>query len=543
MVQVPLSVIMQHGPGLESALSFLSLGKFSSQVDYIPHPSTLEGLWSVPDLIPESDRVRVSDLIRQGSPTEAYRVLSLYEPNIRMLHQRYLEGNALADLRMSLEEAKARPWRERNVTVLMRRQFERFRDLVLSELQSEFPSRSLAEDLSRRMSALAGAEQSWENAASLVVDGAWLQSGKLPEGVAEGRIFFALSGKRVNDVWFYLVKSLEPSLKERGAHIEYKMHEFPGRMSRSDGLVLSFQARDHRWVYQEIVTMHRRFPDAFQSGAPAFAMPLVDPDGKIMPGVSFGQNPTTHEGFGKRRCQLLLRSLRVARLLRHEGQDIDWPEMCRIIVHLMVRAGIDRNHPAFEQGGREMFPFFSQFAVRSIGFESAEFECGLIDEELVTRYPCLSAADFASLRKVMGTEAFELWKQGTMVAEIPEEILDAVVQKLIRTLEQGRYGSRFQKLLEELRRGGEGPRIVRALKQKLKRDLPSLAKFSNGSGVDRLAWEVYQTWRSKTDRSVASFESTHKKKLTGLRDHLRSLPENSAPIQSLLHDLDRLLGK
>ncbi len=189
-------------------------------------------------------------------------------------------------------------------------------------------------------------------------DGHWIYAGDYPQDRFEGRIYLSLRRGHALEIWSHLQRVLYPELHAREIGIQYKIAATRENFRRSDSGVIYFYAKDQEAIYREVLRMRRVYPDFFKEGHPLFTMPLADPDGAPLVGISFGEHPLQRsQSFGGLRALALRNGVRIARLLIEKGKVPGWEELCQLFAFSLDRAGIDISNPAFNQGGVDRFSF------------------------------------------------------------------------------------------------------------------------------------------------------------------------------------------
>ncbi len=113
-------------------------------------------------------------------------------------------------------------------------------------------------------------------------------------------------------------------------------------------------------VYDAIVRMSRERPEFFGEARMMFAMPLADPDGKLLKGIAFGQVPSDgYQGFAGLRYHALMRAIRIGRILSAGKKPLTGAQFTKIAAYCLEQVGVDLSHPAFDGRGRLRFPIMA----------------------------------------------------------------------------------------------------------------------------------------------------------------------------------------
>jgi len=385
-------------------------------------------------------------------------------------------------------------------------------------------------------------------------DGYWFFGGTVgPAKRFEGRIYLSLRRRHAEAIFRYLSGVVNKGIQEKGGQIQFKIAGNAEGYSRSDSGVIYFHVDQQKAVHEAMVKMHREHPEFFKEGHPLFTMPLRDGRGNIIQGLSFGEHPRyEQQSFGEVRTQAMTTAVRTVRALMGTTEPPDWEEMQKICAYFLKRAGIDIENPAFNADGRDKFAGLIALceaaapAAPSVQPPSHP----ALRLEIHQRYPVLASADMVPLVEKMTKDMFARWQgdkrfpglDKAVAAPLPEDIFDAVVQELLKTMAGGNYIPRIKEVHKQMLEGDQGPRVVRGLKSKLAIDLPSLA--SNSVGAQQLAWDIYRHWQTAKDLSAQGLKNAFFSRLRVLRDFLKANPTERAAkprLQALLNDLEKIL--
>lgn len=175
-----------------------------------------------------------------------------------------------------------------------------------------------------------------------------------------GRLYLDIDITRLPDLYQDLVKSLAQA--DNPLHAELKIYS-PGiysrlghlsELNRFDKLVLYFESAEQEAVYNIVQDLYKSSKASFLEGTPRFSAPLVDSNGEVMRGVSFGQEPTYAVSEDQTRSFSHVRAGILAEVLEEAERDptiqTDEDKLAQIFFAACKRNDVDPNNPAFNLG-------------------------------------------------------------------------------------------------------------------------------------------------------------------------------------------------
>lgn len=193
------------------------------------------------------------------------------------------------------------------------------------------------------------------------VGGIWLHGGVIAGmGNRVGRFYFSLHHGHAGVIWRAL-RQLEKILGLKGIAVQYKMGLHKAMYGRADPFVLYFNADHEEEILRAVVWLAGLFPEAFKESIPLFSAPVPDTDGHLLPGIGFGQNPSDpRQSFGGLRADAMTAANREIRDRLAGDEKVTVADAYAIMAFHLRRAGVDTEHPAFEKGGKDVFPLIFQ---------------------------------------------------------------------------------------------------------------------------------------------------------------------------------------
>lgn len=182
-------------------------------------------------------------------------------------------------------------------------------------------------------------------------------------GDVQGRIYLSLRSGNVGDsddsyaaMTYVLLTRMARAAAKRGHPFSFKVTNSPGNLKRADSAVIYFGSKDQQHIYNMLVQLSAK--GLFKPSIPAFTAQVYSPDGTPMTGIAFGQSPPGKgSSFGSKRAAIIDRVLAEVEDEKRGGAIFTEEEIMLRIAAGFQRAGIDINHPAFEDNGREIFDF------------------------------------------------------------------------------------------------------------------------------------------------------------------------------------------
>lgn len=172
-----------------------------------------------------------------------------------------------------------------------------------------------------------------------------------------GRLYLDIDITRLPDLYQDLVKSLAQA--DNPLHAKLKIYS-PGiysrlghlsELNRFDKLVLYFESAEQEAVYNIVQDLYKSSKASFLEGTPRFSAPLVDSNGEVMKGVSFGQEPTYAVSEDQTRSFSHVRAGILAEVLEETQKDAtiqtDEAKLAQVFFAACKKNDVDPNHPAF----------------------------------------------------------------------------------------------------------------------------------------------------------------------------------------------------
>lgn len=357
-------------------------------------PQVQDILHAAHPFMPQHEWAYAQGLLNSGRIQDAFQAVARFESQIRQGYEQYLGEGAMQSMGLTWDQVRARPWNGVSVSPELVRVFESFRQLAgqklnLDEVEERAVTTRVAQDDAPSQPGkteiqaygkyanhdpgsghLSSQAQKWSEDLCQHLEregfgfsyGYWKFGGALPSKQVQGRFYLSLQGgdhRHIANIWRQIQSCLNEGAKAQKIAVQYKMTLFEEGFQRFDSAVVYFRAQDERVVYNLLAKMHGEHPELFKAGTPAFTMPLSDADGRILEGLSFGQDPGPYVSFGEHRAGLLTNAIRIARLMVRNGLFVDWDELCKIFSFCLGKGGVDVANPAFEDQGRKGFPFLA----------------------------------------------------------------------------------------------------------------------------------------------------------------------------------------
>ncbi len=565
----------------------------------IPQAQVQDILHEAHPFMPQQEWVRVQGLLNRGRTQEAFQAITRFEPEIRQGYEYYLGEMALRSAGMSFDQAMQRPWLSLQPDPEMRAAFEPFRSLAdqklnLDEVERQGTTINIARDdsaqqpvrtevaaykkyanhdgdkkggtlwkeqLGKRMEAegLTPFKDYWK------FMGYWQFGGALASKHVEGRIYLSLRKDFALEIWKYLTGTLNAAIKTVGTAIQFKMSLEEEGFDRFDTAVIYFQAKDERLLHSLLVKMHRAHPEFFKGGRPAFTMPLSDPEGHLMDGLSFGQDPGPYVSFGEARANLVTQAIRIARLLDRAGVTIDWGEMTRMFLYFFDKAKIDVTNPALEKNGRQLFPFLASqplkplppkvplppVAVAAVPVLAARMVTSeeQIAREIRERYGYFELEVAQALLKALARRIQRAQEQDDQrqrkrrQPQTSEEFLEEEMNRFLKDFEAASPVSELEnrkRIIKTIRQSDRGTRDIRAVAAEIVTYLPALqAPFLSGvlAESSRGSWKRWKEAGSPEGQLLGYIKET----MRFLLKEWEKINPPRAQLSQVMADLRRFL--
>ncbi len=175
----------------------------------------------------------------------------------------------------------------------------------------------------------------------------------------QGRIFLSVDSDydATHDmpkaaILYSVLAKMTHELRKKNIRIAFKTTG--KRSGRSDAAVIYFQAKDEKTIHDWMVRVSRL--GIMRDRLPLFVAPLTDARGNILPGIGFAQHPSDGNSFGMRRLGSLNPVRHQLAQEARAGVQRSREEIEGILAATLVGRGVDPEAPAFEAGGRELFP-------------------------------------------------------------------------------------------------------------------------------------------------------------------------------------------
>ncbi len=177
-----------------------------------------------------------------------------------------------------------------------------------------------------------------------------------------GRIYFSVDPARAEE----FVKDLKSEVLNPLGHgfddfkIAGALAGINGLSERADGAVLYFYATHEKAVIDRVIEFIRRHPEYTEEGYHPFAAQLADNEGRLLAGVTFGENPTTHHSLNNVYSDVLYNAFHDAKEQIESGRKLKWRDIARYIDIYFRKFGVDPKQPAFYGDGTNRFPYALQ---------------------------------------------------------------------------------------------------------------------------------------------------------------------------------------
>lgn len=179
------------------------------------------------------------------------------------------------------------------------------------------------------------------------------RSSKLPPRLPDGgRIYLNASPQQSDRVFYELAKALNanPDVPADAKVLTHGEMDYEN-LNRADRMVLYFDAKHQGKILEILHQVYQKCGfQAFEDTTPVFAAKLKDAGGQVMKGVSFGQEPSVHmEGY------YTFNNLRSG-ILEELKDQLNQPDFEQKFKAMLIDFKIDPADPAFNQGGKTLFP-------------------------------------------------------------------------------------------------------------------------------------------------------------------------------------------
>lgn len=179
----------------------------------------------------------------------------------------------------------------------------------------------------------------------------WQDSDKI------GRLYFNVDISRLAQAYVILVGALAHSDTPIHARLKTPEPMISGIenvpiLNRFDKIVLYFEESESEAVYEAAEDhLYLAAQQFFLDGTPRFSAPLVNKDGQVMRGISFGQEPTLEASENGDRSFSNIRAGILAEVLGETQQDptvqADEVKLAQVFFAACKKNDVDPNHPAF----------------------------------------------------------------------------------------------------------------------------------------------------------------------------------------------------
>lgn len=193
-------------------------------------------------------------------------------------------------------------------------------------------------------------------------------------GGLQGRIYLSVGRGETtidgatfsNAAWLYaMLTRLSIRAGDNGHSFGFKLISSPSGLKRGDSAVIYFNSPDQEYLYRNVLLPLSQ-QGLLKGNTPLFTAQLLDPDGKPLTGMAFGQSPNNHnESFGTRRARVIDGVSHSTNADRAKGKKFSFDALVCAVANAFQEAGVDPEFPAFDAGGREVFAFIASHATMS----------------------------------------------------------------------------------------------------------------------------------------------------------------------------------